>query len=442
MDSQSRLSGPYTEGTAEYIRNGGRYALATAVLDSIVLVFAIVIAFLLRASDIFPVRQQRFLCDDARYYQAYDDANAERNYVILSNITLYIFCLFVPIIIISIIELIRSFTSYNTYRARLTIRFKECLVRSLSRILKFSSVFIFGALTTTILTDILKIMSGRLRPYFLTLCNPDLKSCNGMGLTDAEFVCLSKNMTGLLRDARLSFPSLHASLSMYSAVFLAIYLHRIIRIERVRIVKPFLIMSILTLSIVAGGVRLASNKNHWEDVAVGFTLGGSIALYLMKTLQSSKSYSRLPEARGGGGNYDDYQSYVEDPNQFNKEMDATYAAGMMDGVYQATGHSMSGPEQFSLQPSASQGHIAGGFARHRYDLKIQMQQQQAAAAAAAAAAALAAQQQTTDKSVTSVSRGETTNGGVVQQLVHQMQHHPRVSSSSQRASTSMSAMMR
>ena len=35
-------------------------------------------------------------------------------------------------------------------------------------------------------------------------------------------------------------------------------------------------------------------------------------------------------------------------------MDATYAPGM-DPVYQTTGHSMTGPEQFSLQPSASQG---------------------------------------------------------------------------------------
>jgi hypothetical protein len=41
-------SGPYTEATAEYVRNGGRYALATAVLDSIVLAFVIVVAFLLR----------------------------------------------------------------------------------------------------------------------------------------------------------------------------------------------------------------------------------------------------------------------------------------------------------------------------------------------------------------------------------------------------------
>jgi hypothetical protein len=50
------------------------------------------------------------------------------------------------------------------------------------------AVFIFGALATTVLTDILKIMSGRLRPYFLTLCNPDQKSCNGMGRLNKELI--------------------------------------------------------------------------------------------------------------------------------------------------------------------------------------------------------------------------------------------------------------
>ena len=37
--------------------------------------------------------------------------------------------------------------------------------------------------------------------------------------------------------------------------------------------------------MVAGGVRLASNKNHWEDVAVGFALGAMIAIYLVETTQ-------------------------------------------------------------------------------------------------------------------------------------------------------------
>ncbi len=55
-----------------------------------------------RASDIFPVRQQRFLCDDARYYQTYEDANIERNYIIISNLTLYILCLLVPIVVVRI----------------------------------------------------------------------------------------------------------------------------------------------------------------------------------------------------------------------------------------------------------------------------------------------------------------------------------------------------
>jgi hypothetical protein len=60
--------------------------------------------------------------------------------------------------------------------------FNNLLYFSMEYLNSFIAVFIFGALSTTILTDILKIMSGRLRPYFLTLCNPDQKSCNGMGM--------------------------------------------------------------------------------------------------------------------------------------------------------------------------------------------------------------------------------------------------------------------
>jgi hypothetical protein len=42
-------SGPYTEATADtHRRHAGRYALATAVLDGIVLIFAVIVTFLLR----------------------------------------------------------------------------------------------------------------------------------------------------------------------------------------------------------------------------------------------------------------------------------------------------------------------------------------------------------------------------------------------------------
>lgn len=53
-----------------------------------------------RASDLFPVRQQRFLCDDPRYYQSYEDANTEKNYIIISYVALYVLCLLIPTIIV------------------------------------------------------------------------------------------------------------------------------------------------------------------------------------------------------------------------------------------------------------------------------------------------------------------------------------------------------
>lgn len=79
--------------------------------------------------------------------------------------------------------------------------------------------------------------------------------------------------------------------SVYSILNQKIYLHHEIRIRRVRIVKPFLVLSIITLAVVAGGVRLASNKNHWEDVAFGFALGAIIATYLVKLNRSISDYS-------------------------------------------------------------------------------------------------------------------------------------------------------
>lgn len=70
----SYRSGPYTEGTGEYVRNGGRYALATAVLDTIVLVFAIVIAFLLRFVEIsFNRSMKKLSLVEHRIYFLFDN---------------------------------------------------------------------------------------------------------------------------------------------------------------------------------------------------------------------------------------------------------------------------------------------------------------------------------------------------------------------------------
>lgn len=99
-------------------------------------------------------------------------------------------------------------------------------------------VWVFGAITSEILTDISKVSVGRLRPHFITVCNPQIRLENGTNVTLNEF-CQSDgpNLTFLspdkyfcpyeknIRDARLSFMSGHSSSSAFSAAFAVVSIY-------------------------------------------------------------------------------------------------------------------------------------------------------------------------------------------------------------------------
>ncbi|VDN31148.1 unnamed protein product [Cylicostephanus goldi] len=93
----------------------------------------------------------------------------------------------------------------------------ECKVHLFTRrLLRFIAVFLCGALVVQIFVDTIKLMTGYQRPYFLSLCNhspspsPNL-ACNFRGADE-------------LRYAWLTFPSLHAAFSSYSAIFASVSL--------------------------------------------------------------------------------------------------------------------------------------------------------------------------------------------------------------------------
>ena len=136
------------------------------------------------------------------------------------------------------VELARSFLSYSAQRSRFTIRLKDCFVQSLARIVKivgrlqrnlrlpmgilgfcFSGVYIWCIdhdysngyfenhvrSITTLFPDTLQSRSEILQWNGLVIHISSMTSNVFLflkGLTDAEFVCLSKNMSGLLREAR------------------------------------------------------------------------------------------------------------------------------------------------------------------------------------------------------------------------------------------------
>jgi phosphatidate phosphatase len=87
--------------------------------------------------------------------------------------------------------------------------------------------FLFGLCSTVFLTELGKISSGVLRPNFIDLCRPNV-TCGGSGdITQHahdSYVC--QGHPDAESDGRKSFPSGHASVVSFVAVFAAVYLQQ------------------------------------------------------------------------------------------------------------------------------------------------------------------------------------------------------------------------
>lgn len=83
--------------------------------------------------------------------------------------------------------------------------------------------FLFGAACSQLTTDIGKYTIGRLRPHFLSVCDPQI-DCNDdryKTIYIEDFECHGREEEKF-KDTRLSFPSGHSSLSFYCMVYLAV----------------------------------------------------------------------------------------------------------------------------------------------------------------------------------------------------------------------------
>lgn len=89
-------------------------------------------------------------------------------------------------------------------------------------------IWFFGAVSSELFTDIAKITAGRLRPHFIDVCGPVIKT-DGREVSLQEYCSVEANKHQYIldyrcakenrRDARMSFMSGHSSYSAYSAIF-------------------------------------------------------------------------------------------------------------------------------------------------------------------------------------------------------------------------------
>ncbi|XP_027209873.1 phospholipid phosphatase 1 isoform X2 [Penaeus vannamei] len=137
--------------------------------------------------------------------------------------------------------------------------------------------FLFGCATSQLTTDIAKYSVGRLRPHFIAICKPDWSKINCSEPYVDPIPCTSDD-AHRMKEARLSFPSGHASFSAFTMIYFAIYLQARFKFKSPKLVRPFLQFVCLMMTFYTTISRISDYKHHWSDVLFGFLEGAVVAV--------------------------------------------------------------------------------------------------------------------------------------------------------------------
>ncbi|CAH2089171.1 unnamed protein product [Euphydryas editha] len=147
--------------------------------------------------------------------------------------------------------------------------------------------YIYVAVVNLTVLEIIKCVVGSPRPTFFDLCEPDkLRTCNGSEYI-TSYTCKSLRFSRYLKiDSSRSFPSGHASLSVYSGLFLAWYLQRraFSWHNRTVLLVPLVQVLCIIYAVVCPLTRMTDHRHHWWDVVFGAAMGFCSVLYTILVL--------------------------------------------------------------------------------------------------------------------------------------------------------------
>ncbi|KAK8756741.1 hypothetical protein V5799_000560 [Amblyomma americanum] len=148
-----------------------------------------------------------------------------------------------------------------------------------------AGLYLLGALCTSVAVDLLKRAVGAQRPYFLSVCQLN-RTCEPAHRETRYYrshFCRAAHEpedVADLRDASMSFPSFHAALITYAAVYVMVYLHSVVRLRSSRLLKPAVCVSLGLLSLFVCASRVTLRRNHAADVLAGAAMGAAVAAYV------------------------------------------------------------------------------------------------------------------------------------------------------------------
>ncbi|XP_061522961.1 phospholipid phosphatase-related protein type 4 [Phycodurus eques] len=265
-----------------------------------ILVSSMVSLYFLEWTDVFKPVKSGFNCHDRSLSLPYIDPNHE----VIPLLMLLSLAFAGPAITIMIGEAI-LFCCLSRRKSRTgaeaNINAAGCNFNSfIRRAIRFVGVHAFGLCATALITDILQLMTGYPAPYFLTVCKPNYTTLNiscEQNPYIMEDICSGVD-TAAINRGRKSFPSQHATLASFAAVYVSMYFNSTLT-DSSKLLKPLLVFSFIICAIICGLTRIIQYKNHAIDVYLGFLLGGAIALYLGlyavgNFLPSEESSTSLP----------------------------------------------------------------------------------------------------------------------------------------------------
>ncbi|KAF6306914.1 phospholipid phosphatase related 3 [Rhinolophus ferrumequinum] len=152
----------------------------------------------------------------------------------------------------------------------------------LRRTVRFVGVHVFGLCATALVTDIIQLATGYHTPFFLTVCKPNYTllgtSCEANPYITQD-IC-SGHDTHAILSACKTFPSQHATLSAFAAVYVSMYFNSVIS-DTTKLLKPSLVFAFAIAAGVCGLTQITQYRSHPVDVYAGFLIGAGIAAYLV-----------------------------------------------------------------------------------------------------------------------------------------------------------------
>ncbi|KAG7269721.1 hypothetical protein CRUP_031334 [Coryphaenoides rupestris] len=126
-------------------------------------------------------------------------------------------------------------------------------------------VYTFGLFTVDIFVNAGQVVTGNLAPYFLTVCKPNFTALGckqALRYISHQEACTG-NQVDILR-ARKTFPSKEAALSLYGALYLAMYVTCTVRAKGTRLAKPVLSLTLMCLAFLTGLNRVVCVVHNFK----------------------------------------------------------------------------------------------------------------------------------------------------------------------------------